>query len=243
MPRAVVTDSGKWPKRQRALSAEEVLIRDQWMKIWLEDYMTKPTYTNLLERFNQRYPLRTAVRGAKTLEIGAGTGAHCAWEDLDAQDYYCNELRPELLETLRKKHPTVGSALGDCQRRLDFPDHSFDRVIAIHVLEHLPDLPSALAEIRRLMKPEGRFSVVLPCEGGLAYTLARQFTAKRLFNKRYAWDYDEFIKTEHVNVAEEVIDELGRVFDVEDRAYYPLRVPSSEVNLLIGLTLSPRPGA
>jgi ubiquinone/menaquinone biosynthesis C-methylase UbiE len=37
---------------------------------------------------------------------------------------------------------------------MPFEDGYFDRVIAIHVLEHLPDLPRALREISRLMKKD-----------------------------------------------------------------------------------------
>ena len=39
-----------------------------------------------------------------------------------------------------------------------------DRVLAIHVLEHLPDLPRAVAEMHRLCnKATGKLYVVLPC--------------------------------------------------------------------------------
>jgi SAM-dependent methyltransferase len=228
----------KWPKRLAPMTAEQLRIRDEWMKIWLEQHMTKATYVTLLERFNQRYPLKTARPGQRTLEIGAGVGAHCEWEDLATQEYHCNELRPELVEELRRKHPGVHAALGDCQEGLDFPDAHFDRVIAIHVLEHLPNLPKALREIRRVLKPGGRFSVVIPCEGGLAYSLARQLSAKRIFEKRFQQSYDWLIASEHVNQAHEVVEELGHVFGVEERSFYPLRVASTDINLLIGLTLA-----
>ena len=50
--------------------------------------------------------------------------------------------------------------VADCQQRLPFEDGSFDRALAIHVLEHLPNLPAAVAEIHRLLKPSGRFVVL-----------------------------------------------------------------------------------
>ena len=53
---------------------------------------------------------------------------------------------------IRERHPGVEVLVGDCQQRLPFDDGSFDRVLAIHVLEHLPNLPAALAEIRRLLQ-------------------------------------------------------------------------------------------
>lgn len=40
---------------------------------------------------------------------------------------------------------------------IPYPDASFDRVIANCVLYHVPNLPRALAEIRRVLKPGGYF--------------------------------------------------------------------------------------
>jgi SAM-dependent methyltransferase len=40
---------------------------------------------------------------------------------------------------------------------LPFADASFDTVIANHMLYHVPDLPRALAEIQRVLKPAGHF--------------------------------------------------------------------------------------
>jgi ubiquinone/menaquinone biosynthesis C-methylase UbiE len=42
-------------------------------------------------------------------------------------------------------------------QQLAFPDGSFDAVVANHMLYHLPDRPKALAEIKRVLKPEGMF--------------------------------------------------------------------------------------
>lgn len=47
-------------------------------------------------------------------------------------------------------------AVADAQA-LPFADATFDAVIANHMLYHIPDLPRALAEIRRVLKPAGRF--------------------------------------------------------------------------------------
>lgn len=47
-------------------------------------------------------------------------------------------------------------AVADVQA-IPFPDDSFDMVIANHMLYHAPDIPAALAEIRRVLKAGGRF--------------------------------------------------------------------------------------
>jgi hypothetical protein len=81
---------------------------------------------------------------------------------------------------------------------------------------------------------------VIPCEGGLGYQLGRQFSSKRLFEKRYRTDYHWMISYDHVNQANEVIRELKRDFVIKHQTYYPLGVPSLHLNLVIGLTLVPR---
>jgi SAM-dependent methyltransferase len=45
---------------------------------------------------------------------------------------------------------------------LPFPAASFASVVSNSVLEHLGDLPAALAEIRRVLRPDGRFWFAVP---------------------------------------------------------------------------------
>lgn len=56
-----------------------------------------------------------------------------------------------------RRFPNVQTVVGDCQKKMDFPDGYFDRYVAIHVVEHLPDLPAAIREAWRLLnKQTGR---------------------------------------------------------------------------------------
>jgi SAM-dependent methyltransferase len=45
-------------------------------------------------------------------------------------------------------------------QRLPFPDESFDIVTARHMLYHVPDIPLALREAHRVLKPRGKFLAV-----------------------------------------------------------------------------------
>jgi SAM-dependent methyltransferase len=139
-----------------------------------------------------------------------------------------------------RSFPSVSTVVADCQEHLPYEDASFDRAIAIHVLEHLPNLPGALDEIERLLRPGGLFSVVIPCEGGLGYSLGRQLTSKRAFERRYKTSYDWFIESEHVNRADEILNELRRRFEISDESYFPARIPWIDVNLLVGITCARR---
>ena len=89
-----------------------------------------------------------------------------------------------------------------------------------------------------MLRPNGVFCVVIPCEGGDLYSLGRHFTTKRMFEKRYQTPYEWMIKQEHCNTAQEVLAELSHHFQVRIRQFFPLRVPLVDVNLVIGLELS-----
>jgi len=144
-------------------------------------------------------------------------------------------------ERLRKACPRIQTYLGDCQTRLDFPDGYFDRVLAVHVLEHLPNLPAAIREMYRLCnKATGLFSVVIPCEGSLAYSLAREISAKRIFQKRYHRPYHLFISREHINLPWEVLGEIAPFFQMVHSAYFPIPLKFEFCNLFIGASFKPK---
>jgi SAM-dependent methyltransferase len=217
------------------LTDEQKNIREDFYKLWLD---VLPKRFGLIEKFNHHYPLRTIAPGVKTLEIGAGIGVHLRYENLDMQEYVALELRPDLAKNICDTFPSVQVVIGDCQERVDFPDNYFDRVLAVHVLEHLPNLPKVLDEIRRILRPGGTFSVLIPCEGGFAYSMARNISARRIFEKRYRQSYDWFVASEHMNRPDEILVELQSRFSIVHRMYFPLLAPIVALNLIIGLTLT-----
>ncbi len=233
----------KWPKRFPPLTPEQEAIRDDFMKLWLE---TLPKKYGAIERFNHLYAVRQwqAARPSgltvRTLEIGAGIGAHIGYEDLRGQDYYALEMRENVIAVLKQRHPGVKAVQGNIETGTAFTDGFFDRVVVVHVLEHLCNLPRAVDEIRRVMKPNAICSVVAPCEGGLAYGLARQISSKRLFEKTYRSPYKWFIEREHVSTYEEIREELERHFRFIHTRRWPLPFAPVTANLVIGMTMTPR---
>jgi SAM-dependent methyltransferase len=226
----------KWPKKVTVLTPEQRAINDDFMLSHLEAMQTK--WYGFAGRFDNKYPLKTFFPGCKTLEIGAGIGEHLNWEKYGEQDYHAVEMREELCVKIRELYPGVKALALDCQEKMPFPDEFFDRVIAIQVLEHLPDLPRALLEINRVLKKGGYFSAVIPCEGAWAHRIARNLSAKPHFEKKYKMSYDFFIKAEHINFPKEIIEELSLVFDIRNTRYYPLLIPVININLTIGLTMT-----
>jgi SAM-dependent methyltransferase len=235
----------KWPKILPPLSPEQQRINDDFMQRWHVELAGKSRY-GMVENFNHNFPVRHSHPNFKsTIEIGAGLGGHLHYEKLTPEqesNYYCNEYRENMAAEIKRRHPNVQTIVGDCQQRMDFPDGFFDRYIAVHVLEHLPNLPCAIQEAYRLLnKRRGQLLVVIPCEGSAAYTLARKISAQRIFEKTYGMSYDVFIKREHINLPQEIIEELHPYFTIEHRSFFPLPfLPFVFNNLCIGLALTPR---
>jgi SAM-dependent methyltransferase len=225
----------QWPKSLAPLSPQQQAIADDFVKHW---HGVLPVRYNAIERFNHTYPLRhlPATERWRTLELGAGIGGHLSFEPLDCQDYHCIELREAMAQEIRRRFPSVVTVTADCQERIPYPDAFFDRVVVIHVLEHLPNLPAALSEVERVLKPDGLLSVVLPCDPGLLYEVARKLSAERIFRARYRLPYRWFVRREHINSPAEIMLLIGGRFAVIDSTYFPLAVRLVNFNLCIGVT-------
>jgi len=71
--------------------------------------------------------------------------------------------------------------------------------------------------------------------------MARRMSAQRIFEKRYKMSYDWFVRSEHVNLPGEILDELDTYFQIDHSRYFPFRIPSVNMNLVLALRLSPLP--
>jgi SAM-dependent methyltransferase len=106
---------------------------------------------------------RRALEPARgeTLEIGFGTGLNLPYYSeavtrLTAIDSE-NMLEDRVAKRVAACPIPVTRMRLDAQGRLPFEDHTFDTVVTTLTLCSIPDAAAALAEIRRALKPEGRF--------------------------------------------------------------------------------------
>ncbi len=60
----------------------------------------------------------------------------------------------------------------------NYPDEHFDVVVAASVLEFVPDIPKALAEIKRILKKDGLFITICPMESKLLDFILSLYTTK-----------------------------------------------------------------
>ena len=112
-----------------------------------------------LERIVRREKRRGGEQTLDLLDVGCGTGG--TLERLRPYGRVVGlDLEPLALAFCRERghHELVrGSAT-----RLPFADDLFDVIIALDVLEHIPDHQTAAREIARVLKPGGHLLVTVP---------------------------------------------------------------------------------
>lgn len=114
---------------------------------------------------------------AHVLEVGCGTGTLWAanrdrWPP--GLHVTLTDFSPGMVDATRAALGAANGtgcggfafAVADVQA-LPFADASFDTVVANHLLYHVPDRPRAYAELRRVLRPGGRFCAALNGRGHL----------------------------------------------------------------------------
>jgi len=175
-----------------------------------------------------------SVHFERVLEIGAGTGEHLNFIRHSFTEYCMADSDPKTLEVAKFKIDTKnkGAVSFQIQRgeKLSFGDNTFDRVIAIHVLEHINMPHLALMEWYRVLKHNGTLSIVLPTDPGFAWRLGRHLGPRRNALKK-GIAYDFIMAREHVNSCINLVALLRHYFPGTKEMWWPFRIPSVDLNL------------
>ena len=125
--------------------------------------------------------------GERILELGCGTGS--MWQGMCLPDgcrLTLTDFSAGMLDTARANtaHLQADYALVDAQD-IPYPDAAFDVVIANMMLYHVPDIVKALREIRRVLKPGGRFIAATFGEHGVVQAVADMLQMRFDANMRF----------------------------------------------------------
>lgn len=110
----------------------------------------------------QRRHLLGSLTG-DVLEVGAGTGRNVALYPDTIATLTLTEPSPPMVDKLREQVALVASdatVVAAPAERLPFADDSFDAVVTTLVLCSVDDLDGAVAEMHRVLRPDGRLVVV-----------------------------------------------------------------------------------
>ena len=170
---------------------------------------------------------------ATVVEVGAGGGQHLAHVRHRFERYVLTDGSAEMLAIAERAAARDGRPVElrrEDATRLSLPDHCADRLIAAHVLEHLPEPHRVLREWHRVVKPGGVLSILLPCDPGLLWRLGRRL-GPRAEGRRAGLDYDYLLAREHINPINNLITFIRYYFAAVDEDWRPFRLPAADLNL------------
>ena len=102
------------------------------------------------------------VRGLKVLEVGCGLGAFSKYLVDAGAEVTAADFSPAAVRlTTELLHERASTVVADVQQ-LPFVDASFDLVVSLDTLEHVPNPNRGLAELVRVTRPRGRLIITTP---------------------------------------------------------------------------------
>lgn len=135
---------------------------DAWADAWWSgtDRHLRLLHAIVPARMRWFTPLVGGWTGKDVLEVGCGGGFMTEAVAREGARVIGVDPSDKALEAARRHAAAVGLAI-DYRRgvgeALPVGDASLDVVLCVDVLEHLPDVPGALAEIARVLRPGGWF--------------------------------------------------------------------------------------
>ncbi len=165
--------------------------------------------SSYLRTFKDDYRLKlltsmAKVKGGRILDIGCGGGI--TTESLShyypkSELYGCDVSAQAINYARRLGSGSVKYAVIR-KKKLPYKDNFFDLCVCLDVMEHVPDVPFFLKEVKRILKPGGKFFILVPCEGqSFTHTWLWQKIGigKTMTFRRYGHIHPEFT---HKNVLE-----------------------------------------
>ncbi|MGD2146840.1 MAG: class I SAM-dependent methyltransferase [Anaerolineae bacterium] len=139
---------------------------------------------HLSRRLEQAFLTAEVIPGMMVLDIGCGRGeilSHCARLGAQAYGIDYSPVAVRIAGNLTKHEGGSRVTVADA-KLLPFPSTLFDRVLMFDLVEHLQpwELQRALAEVRRVLQPEGRLII---------------HTAPNAWYNRFAYPVVRFVRT------------------------------------------------
>jgi phosphatidylethanolamine/phosphatidyl-N-methylethanolamine N-methyltransferase len=233
------TEDGRPVRAERPLDGAESpgSILDDWYSNHYSD-VAATADGSFFERFMHRSMEHRYGAGAqftRVLEVGGNKGEHVPYVRHSFDEYLLTDLRPPTVKDAVAADPRV--AVGECDvTKMPYEAASFDRVVSTCVLHHVDTPLGAASEIRRVLRPGGVATILIPTDPGLAFRVAKALTSGRAAKKRgiqqmynVAWALD------HRNHFRAIYTQLRYVFRNDDVVvdWFPFKVPSVDINAFV----------
>lgn len=136
--------------------------------------------TNKYGYTNWMFDLFKFFDGCNMLELGCGNAS--MWDNrIQSLPAQCNLLLSDISDGMLKiakekfsNYTNVLYEIIDIQN-ISYRDNTFDIIIANSMLYHVPDLPKAISEVYRVLKPGGKFYATTTGNNGMQKYLYERF--------------------------------------------------------------------
>lgn len=210
--------------------------REKFSELYDESNYSSPLQSSVMRASHKlvEKPFDDQAHFGRVLEVGAGTGEHLPFVRHSFDEYTLTDLDPKTLEVAKTKLAGINNqkVIFEAQTgsKLAYPDNTFDRVVATHVLEHIYQPHLALKEWRRVLKHGGVISILIPTDPGIAWRLGRHLGPRKNAIAQ-GIKYDYAMAREHVNPCNNLIAILRHYFPGSNEGWWPFPIPSIDLNL------------
>ena len=136
-----------------------VFLSKQQMSNWDLRHNSHLDRVALVPQSEHPFYTRFTTGWNRMLDLGSGDGVMSAGSSASVGEIFCVEPDIQALGVLKKRGRNNMYPISTVGELLPFPDHFFDGVLSVFVIEHLKNPYPFLAEVKRVLKPEGQFVV------------------------------------------------------------------------------------
>lgn len=144
-----------------------------------------------------------------TLELAATHGQHLDFVTHGYRTYILSDfVLHDTLVAKSKEKDNVSVMKLDVRDLNELSENEIDRVIVTCLLHHIEEVPLAIEQMVRVIKPEtGVIDILLPNDPSFIWNLGRIiFTVPKVLLAGKSWkEYWEYVKDEHVNKIDQIL--------------------------------------
>lgn len=214
------------------------LEREEVLRLWYTSHyncLSASANGSPMERYLHRSmerPHGPARTFGRVLEVGANNGEHMRYVRHHFREYWLTDLSLPRIPPNLRADPRIHVAACDAAD-LPFQDHAFDRVIATCLLHHVNDPLRVFQELRRVTRPGGIVTLMIPTDPSFAYRAGVWLTSRRAAKKAGLENEMYLVKAlDHRNHYRSIAAQGMRALakDQVSVEYFPFRFPSVELN-------------
>ena len=139
----------------------KVFTRHDYTEYHLKKYLNFFSNEKRKNKIRIVSQLLGAIEGKSVLDIGIGAGFFSRFCIQKKAKTISLDFADPMIQYHRKNNPDFTLVQADAQY-LPFKNESFDTILALDVIEHLPSPPDFLNEVNRVLKKKGRLILITP---------------------------------------------------------------------------------